>query len=135
MAYGNGFPATYQQQYTGYQQQPYNAFQQQYGYQQQVQQQTMTPPTIHAEIIQFGSEEEIDRFPMQAGASQMFMSKDEQHIVIKTMYANGQYNKDYYDKRPPAPEVETAQFVTREEAIKLIEEALNARKPAESEAA
>ena len=134
MAYGNGFPATYQQ-YTGYQQQPYNAYQQQYGYQQQVQQQTMTPPTIHAEIIQFGSEEEINRFPMQAGASQMFMSKDEQHIVIKTMYANGQYNKDYYDKRPPAPEVETAQFVTREEAIKLIEEALNARKPAESEVA
>lgn len=98
MPYG-GFPATYQP-YPNYQ--PYNAYQQQMQ-QAQVQQQTMSPPTIHAEIIQFGTEEEIDRFPMQAGASQMFMSKDEQHIVIKTMYANGQYNKEHYDKRPPTP--------------------------------
>lgn len=97
---------------------------------QQSQQQMMTPPTIRAEIIQYGDEIEVDRFPMNAGASQMFISKDENTFIVKTMYANGQYNKDYYDKRPPAPpkpELDPSQFVTRDEIDGLIEAAVAAR--------
>lgn len=87
----------------------------------------MTPPTIRAEIIQYGDDAEIDRFPMGAGLSQMFMSKDEQHIAVKIMYANGQFDKKYYDLRPPAPpkpEIDPTQFVTRDEIGGLIDAAV-----------
>lgn len=99
MAFPNyGFPATYGAGYNPYMQQ----------YQQQPQQQqTMTPPTIHAEIIQYGTEDEVDRYPLAAGASQMFMSRDECTFLIKTMHQNGQFDKVYFDKRPPAPPAPT----------------------------
>ena len=48
----------------------------------------------------------------------MFMTRDEKQIIVKTMFANGQYNKDYYDKRAPKPTeptVDFKRFVTREE--------------------
>lgn len=69
--------------------------------------QSMTPPTIHAEIIQYGSEDEVDRHPMAAGTSQMFVSRDETTFIVKTMHQGGQYDKEYYDKRPPAPPAPT----------------------------
>lgn len=80
--------------------------------------QSMTPPTIHAEIVQVDNEDAVDRFPLAAGASQMFMTRDDAHIIIKTMYQNGQYNKDCFDKRPPAPvepPFDPAAYVTKEE--------------------
>ena len=52
MAFNNGFPMTYQQMYPQYQYQ-----------------QMMTPPTIRAEIIQVGSEEEAANYPVAAGAT------------------------------------------------------------------
>ena len=51
MAYNNGFPMSYQQYY-----QPMG-YQQQMNVQQQ-NQQMMTPPTIHAEIVQIARDEE-----------------------------------------------------------------------------
>lgn len=126
MAFNNGFPMGYQQMY------PQQL--QQYGYQQmpQVQpvqnqpiqaQQSMTPPTIHAEIIQVPDESDIDRHPMAAGTSQMFMTQDDGHIIIKSMYQNGQYDKTYYDKRPPAPPApvfDPEKYVTRDEVSTLV---------------
>ena len=98
---------------------PYPYFPVKYQYQQpQYQQPQMTPPTIHAEIIQVDSEDVVDRYPMNAGASQMFMTRDEQHIIVKTMYANGQFDKSYFDKRPPAPpepRFDPSVYVTKEE--------------------
>lgn len=97
---------------------------------QQTQQQGLTPPTIRAEIVQVDSLDAIDRFPMAAGTSQMFMTKDEQNIVVRSMYANGQHNDDIYDKRPPAPPVPTlnpADYVRKDELESLIADALQAQ--------
>lgn len=109
----NYFPATYQQYVNPYQQYQ-NQFQQ--NFQQPVQsqqfqnpaQQTLTPPTIHAEIIQIdGGRKEVESYPVNAGCSQMFMAKDEQTIFIKSVLANGQYTLDEYQKKEPEPEQET----------------------------
>lgn len=110
--YNNYFPATYQQTVNPYQQYQ-NQFQQ--NFQQPVQnqfqnpvQQTLTPPTIHAEIIQIdGGRKEVENYPVNAGCSQMFIAKDEQTIFIKSVLANGQYTLDEYQKKEPEPEQET----------------------------
>ena len=89
----------------------------------------MTPPTIRAEIVQVDTLDAIDRFPMAAGTSPMFMTKDEQNIVVRSMYANGQHNDDVYDKRPPAPPAPTlnpADYVRKDELQALIADALQA---------
>ena len=87
---------------------------------QQVQQpQAMTPPTIHADIIQVESEAEADRYPMAANQPpQMFMTRDETAIFIKTMLANNQHDLKVYPLRPPsppAPPVDLKAYVTRQE--------------------
>lgn len=110
--YNNYFPATYQQTVNPYQQYQ-NQFQQ--NFQQPVQnqqlqpaQQSLTPPTIHAEIIQIdGGRKEVENYPVNAGCSQMFIAKDEQTIFIKSVLANGQFTLDEYQKKEPEPEQET----------------------------
>lgn len=87
---------------------------------QQVQQpQAMTPPTIHADIIQVESEAEAERYPMAANQPpQMFMTRDETTIIIKTMLANNQHDLKVYPLRPPAPPappVDLGAYVTRQE--------------------
>ena len=121
MAYNGGFPVTYPQMYPQYQN-PYIQPQfQQYQAQQQPQQQQaqgMTPPTVHADIIQIASEQEGMNFPVAAGASQMMILKDESAIMVKTAFANGQTTLAIYDKRPPAPAekpIDLTLYVTREE--------------------
>lgn len=100
MAFNNGFPATYQNPYA-------YAFQQQA--QQQMQQaqmqqapQMMTPPTIHAEIVQVANEAAGEQFPVGVGASQMMITRDERTIMVKSASQNG-VTVEYYDKREPAP--------------------------------
>lgn len=109
--YNSYFPATYQQTINPYQQYQ-NQFQQ--NFQQPVQnqfqnpvQQTLTPPTIHAEIIQIdGGRKEVENYPVNAGCSQMFIAKDEQTIFIKSVFANGQWTVAEYQKHEPEPEQE-----------------------------
>lgn len=122
MAYYNGFPATYPGAYqTAYpapqmpvygQQMPNPGFQnasypnasaQPVQQPQQQPAQMMTPPTIRAEIIQIEDEAAVDRFPLGAGQSQMFMTRSEDKIIIKTMGQDGALPLVIYDKRPPAP--------------------------------
>ena len=125
MAYYNGFPATYNQMYPqGFpgqqmpmygQQMPNNGYMGgtfQNGNTQPVQQSQqqpapmMTPPTIRAEIIQVddeGWEDYVDRFPVNAGTSQMFMTRSETKVIIKTMGQTGPLPLTIFDKRPPAP--------------------------------
>jgi len=98
--------------------------------QQPAQQQMMTPPTIRAEIVQVDSLDAIDRYPMAAGTSQMFMTKDEANIVVRSMYANGQHSDDIYDKRPPAPPAPTlnpAEYVRKDELQAMLSELMQAR--------
>lgn len=121
MAYNSGFPVGYQQ----YFQPP------QYGGSyapQQASQQLMTPPTIHAEIVQIGGEDEAVGFPVGAGQSQMMMTRDDSAIYIKTAYANGQSSIAKYVREKAKPQQDlSANYVTREEFEKRISEILKAR--------
>lgn len=88
-----------------------------YPQQQQTQapQSAMTPPTIHAEIIQAKSMDEIEKFPVNAGTSQLFQLSDDSAFAIKSVYPNGQYDIEIYAKQPkkPAPPpIDPAKFVT-----------------------
>lgn len=89
--------------------------------------QMMTPPTIHAEIIQVDDMEAIDRHAMTPGTTQMYLTKDEKNIVIRSMYANGQHSDEIYDKRPPAPPAPTlnpTDYVRKDELQTLIADAI-----------
>ena len=131
--FNNGFPMTYQQMYPQYQQVYQPQYQTQQMSQPQMQgipQQDMTP-TIHAEIKQVDSMEAIDRVPLGAGTSQMFMTKDEQAIVIRSTFANGQHSDVVYDKRPPAPPApvfDPNEYVRKDELGKLIRESFESHK-------
>ena len=63
----------------------------------------MTPPTIHAEIVQVDGEQMAAQYPVGAGASQMMMARDESAIFVKSATPNG-YTLDVFEKRPPAPQ-------------------------------
>lgn len=95
MAFNNGFPVTYQNPYA-------YAFQQQAQQQMQQTPQMMTPPTIHAEIVQVANETAGEQFPVGVGASQMMITRDERTIMIKSANQNG-VTIEYYEKREPAP--------------------------------
>ena len=104
MTYNNGFPVSYPQMYPQFQyQQPQ--------FQQQTQQ-GMTPPIVHADIVQIQDKAEGERYPVAAGSSQMMITKDEQLIIVKSAYANGQANIDVYEKRPPEKQMSMDNYVT-----------------------
>lgn len=63
----------------------------------------MTPPTIHAEIVQVDGETAAAQYPVGAGMSQMMIARDDSAIFVKTATASG-YTLDVFTKRPPAPE-------------------------------
>lgn len=95
--------------------------------QQNGQGQSMTPPTIRADIIQIGAPEEVDRYQQQPGTSQMFITRDESCIIIREQGQSG-YSLTHYDRRQPEPvarAIDTTRFVTREE----LEERLAALTP------
>lgn len=111
MAYNSGFPVSYQQLYP-----------QQIGFQQshmqpqvQSQQQMMTPPTIHAEIVQIADKQEALNFPVGAGQAQMMITRDDSSIFVKSAFVNGQSNLVEYIRKEPEPETPPADYVTREE--------------------
>lgn len=145
MAYLGGFPATYGQTFpqgypmaqnaayaqqmaqTGFQQP--NMTPQMQGTQMSPPNQPvpmMTPPTIRAEIIQIddeGWENYVDRFPLGPGASQMFMTRSEGNIIIKSMGQTGPLPLVVFDKRPPeppAPAFDPDQYMRRDEAEQYI---------------
>ena len=116
MAYNNYFPATYQQPqyYPQYQQvQPVQQMTMQNN--QQAQQQMMTPPTIHAEIVQVGSKQDALNFPVGAGQAQMMMERDDSAIYIKSAFPNGQSTLIEYQRKVEEPEKPNTDFITREE--------------------
>lgn len=127
MAYNNGFPMSYQQFYQPQYQSPYGGFQnnqisptQMSGSNQQAQ--MMTPPTIHAEIVQIADRNEASNFPVGAGQAQMMITRDDSSIFVKTAFANGQSNLVEYVKKAPEPQKPAADYVTREEFEKRLAE-------------
>lgn len=87
------------------------------------QQQTMTPPTIHAEIVQVDGEQAAANYPVAAGASQMMIARDDSAIFVKSAMANGQQALEVFVKRPPAPQqapFDPKDYVRRDEIEDLI---------------
>lgn len=75
----------------------------------------MTPPTIHADIIQIEGYEQVKDYNMAAGCTQMFMTKDEQNIFIKSVFANNTDDIVTYTRSETPVENVQNDFVTREE--------------------
>lgn len=118
MAYNNGFPMSYQQFYQPQYQAPFGGFQSannQLQQQAQTAPQMMTPPTIHAEIVQIADRNEALNFPVGAGQAQMMITRDDSTIFVKSAFANGQSNLVEYVKKAPEPETPPVDYVTREE--------------------
>lgn len=82
----------------------------------------MTPPTVHADIIQVADEEAMERHPVDAGTSQMMISRDESVIGVKTVLANGENIMDIYRKQPRAPKAAEPEYVTRAEFERWVAE-------------
>lgn len=81
---------------------------------QPTRQQPLTPPMIHADIIQVSDAAEAERYQINVGASQMFITRSEEQIYIKEQHPNG-YVLTTYDRRPPEPPreaLDTAKYVT-----------------------
>jgi 3-hydroxy-3-methylglutaryl CoA synthase len=90
------------------------------GPQQQMMQQPgqapqMTKPTVHADIIQIENEAAGENEPVDAGTSQMMITKDESTILIKSVLANGETTMDIYRKQPKAEKPAEPEYVTRAE--------------------
>lgn len=125
MAYNNGFPMSYQQFYQPQYQVPYGGFQSGNSQMQQQAQsapQMMTPPTIHAEIVQIADRNEAVNFPVGAGQAQMMIMRDDSAIFVKSAFANGQSSLVEYVKKEPEPQAPPADYVTREEFEKRLAE-------------
>lgn len=95
--------------------------------------QQMTPPTIRAEIIQVEDRQVVENYPVAAGITQMFMSKDDKFIFIKTAFPNAPYELVVYEKQAKVePAVQNSldadKFVTRDEFESRITEILNKQK-------
>lgn len=120
MAYGNGFPVTYPQMFPQFQ----PGFQQNF---QQASPQAMTPPTIHADIIQINSEQEAWNYP----AGQIMMTRDESAILIKSTGANGTPTLEAYDRRAKSPQEGPSNYVTKEELAEALKALRSAKEAAE----
>lgn len=120
--YNNGFPIGYQPMQMPY----YPQYQQSMQQPAQPQQSpTMTPPTIRADIVQVDNEQAAANYPVAVGTPQMMMAKDDSAIYVKTAYANGQYQLDIFEKKPPKPKtppMDMTAYVTRDELERRLSE-------------
>ena len=87
-------------------------------HQQPVQQpQPVTPPMIHADIIEVPSIDAMKNYPLGPGITQMFSTQDESAMGVKTMHQDGTYDLDIYLRQAPEP---APQYMTREEVAELV---------------
>ena len=93
----------------------------------------MTKPTVHADIIQIENEDAGENEPVDAGTSQMMITKDESAILIKSVLANGETTMDIYRKIPKAPKAAEPEYVTRAEFEQRIAEMIRAERAWEPE--
>lgn len=91
------YPATYQNPYPYYQ---YTAVPTQQPAQQQTQNMM---PVIQTSIIQVNDVDDVDKYQIANGQSQMFISKDDSRIYIKSATANGTAVEVYAKQPAPKP--------------------------------
>ena len=127
--YIGNYPASYAQSMAGYQNPAYWPQYQQPQMMQPVQQPgqaagipQMTLSTVHADILQVADEEAMEKQPVDAGTSQMMISKDETVIGIKSVLATGESTLDIYRKQPKAQKAPEPEYVTRAEFERRIAE-------------
>ena len=82
----------------------------------------MSLPTVHADILQVAEEEAMEKQPVDAGTSQMMITRDETVIGVKSVLANGESTLDIYRKQPKAAKPAEPEYVTRAEFEKRIAE-------------
>ena len=92
------YPATYQNPYMYYQPTQTQVMQQSV---QQPQQNMM--PVIQTSIIQAENYDVVDKYQIANGQSQMFITKDENAIYIKSATANGTVIEFYAKQPAPKP--------------------------------
>lgn len=91
--------------------------------QQQMQQpqQPTSPPMIHADMIETPSEDWARNFNMGPGQTQIFYTRDESAMYVKSTHANDSgYDFDIYLRQAPKPAPE---YLTREQVEAMIREA------------
>lgn len=93
------YPAAYQNPYMYYQPSQTQVMQQ--PVQQQPQQNMM--PVIQTSIIQVNDVDDVDKYQIANGQSQMFISKDDSKIYIKSATANGTAVEVYAKQPAPKP--------------------------------
>ena len=82
----------------------------------------MSKPTVHADIIQIENEAAGDSEPVDAGTSQMMITKDESVILVKSVLANGETTMDKYRREPKEQKPPEPEYVTREEFDRWVTE-------------
>lgn len=90
-------------------------------------QQRISLPTIHADIYQIDDKMAIDQVSLMPGAPQMFWTKDEHTIVVRTLYANNQHSDRVWVEQPPeppAPTLNPAEYVRKDELQAMFSEFL-----------
>ena len=90
----------------------------------------MTKPTVHADIVQIENEAAGENEPVDAGTSQMMITKDETVIGIKSVLANGEITMDIFRKQPKAEKPAEPEYITREEFEQRIAAMIRAAEPA-----
>lgn len=84
-------------------------------------QQPTTPPMIHADMIETPSEDWARNFNMGPGQTQIFYTRDESAMYVKTTHTNDSgYDFDVYLKQAPKPAPE---YLTREQVAEMIRSA------------
>ena len=136
MPYGGYYPGAYMPGMAGYQVPGYAGQGMQAGAPQGMQQPgqmnanpQMTKPTVHADIVQIENEAAGQNEPVDAGTSQMMITKDETAILIKSVLANGETTMDIYRKIPKAPKPAEPEYVTRAEFERWIAEISSRTEP------
>lgn len=125
------YPPAYQPTMNGYQAPvPQAVYQQQEQPVQAPGSPQMTKPTVHADIIQIENEAAGENEPVDAGTSQMMITKDESVIMVKSVLANGETTMEIYRKQPKAKKPPEPEYVTREEFDRWVAE-IESRKEAE----
>lgn len=94
------YPATYQNPYMYYQPTQTQVMQNTVS-QPQPQQNMM--PVIQTSIIQVNDADEVEKYQIANGQSQMFISKDDSRIYIKSATANGTAVEVYAKQPAPKP--------------------------------
>ena len=131
-SYQGNYPASYAPTMNGYGMQGYGwPGMQQAGQAMQpvVNTPQMTLPTVHADILQVEDEAAMELQPVNAGTSQMMISKDETVIGVKSVLANGESTLDIYRKQPKAAKPAEPDYITREEFESRIAAMIRAAEP------